>query len=281
MFGSKISSVVFGFSFLMLGTLGTLGCGAPLQEHEDEDEVEELEQGLEWVNGNSPSFFWEPSTQAQLRALAHGPLLDANGDLVHTPLASSAGGRSFLRYLIGCALPEGVTVDSPSAGVSFAGAIGLAPEWASSSLSGVASQRWVTACLLQTLNGLQAQVAIRMSGTNPALADEPGTDVSAYTVAEATMFGNLFLSNGGTAYACTDAGLITGCGIQASSSMLQRICGVSPTCGLTLLGPCSLHCNEGSSGVTCNDQSASSYAETISTTLQSSVAAQLHPVCLF
>jgi hypothetical protein len=267
---SKVLALCVGCSFV------ALGCEVAGPEQEP---LGTAAQAMVWSNGDDPIFFWQPSTQAAVRALALAPLEDGDGALADASLASTASGQLLLHYLVGCALPSGATVYSDAAQMSFDGAVGLAPEWASSPLASVESQRWMTACLLQTLNGLGVHVPIRLAGSNPALDDAP-EDASTYTVPDASMFGNLFLAGGrARAYACTDIALLDGCTVQASLSTLERICGLSPTCGITPLGPCQFSCRgEKTGAMTCTDPGGNPYPEAISSWLMTSVALTL-PLC--
>jgi hypothetical protein len=260
------------------GSLSSVGCLAEPSAPGPET-LGTAAEPLVWGNGDDPDFFWQASSQAALGALAEAPL-ESGGALASTPLALTTEGQSMLGYVVGCALPAGTSIYSAQAGVSFSGVVGLSPEWTSSPLA-YASQRWVTACLLQTLNGLDMHVPIRLSGANPALADQPDAGASSFTVADDTTFGNLFLSGAG-AYACSNVvtGLIDGCSMQISMYTLERICGLSPTCGITLLGPCGLSCTAVPGGQTCVDPAGNSYAETIATTLQQTVVLSLYPLCL-
>lgn len=265
-------------------SLIAFGCAeAPLEPNESsgsadsEEHVAEAEEALEWTNGNDPIFFWNPSTQTALRALAQGALGDADENLTNTPLTSLTAGRHLLGYVIGCALPAGTSLTDD--GVTYQGVAGLAPSWETSALTDVSSQRWVTACVLQTLNGLGVHVPLRLFGSNPALADLPTSDLSKYTVPDATMFGNVFTSTNPRAYACTDMGFLKGCTIDASAYALKRICGLSLACGLSLLGPCSASCVAGATGATCKDPSNTVYPEAISSKLQRTLVIKLDPLC--
>jgi hypothetical protein len=253
-----------------------IGCAGAAPD-QDEETLGVADQALLWSNGDSPSAFWEASTQTALRSLAKSGLVNANGQLVETSLTASASGRTVLGYVIGCALPAGSSLYSPDAGASFTGWVGLTPGWASSALNQVADQRWMTACLLQTLNGLGVHVPIRLAGSAAVLADPPGTNASSFTVPDDTAFGNVFVTGGG-AYVCTDIGVDL-CDVQVSLYSLERICGLSPTCGVSLLGPCSLYCAPGSTGATCVGPDGNTYTEAISTTLQTTVSLSLFPGC--
>lgn len=234
--------------------------------------AQQNERAAVWTNGNDPLFFWKPSTQSALLALSQTAIVNANGQLASTTLTASVGGNRLLKYVVGCALPQGTTVSGPG-GATWEGVIGIAPTWATGALSDTSTQRWMTACLVQTLNGLGAEVPFQLSGDNDALAESPDPD---YRVLDATMFGNLFVAIGARAYACTNVSLLDACGIGLSLHTLQRICGLSPTCGLTLLGPCLLSCT---SDGTCYAPFARAYPETVTSSVPPTIAISLNPLC--
>jgi len=94
----------------------------------------------------------------------------------------------FVEYLVQCALPAGREVAVQ--GEPFAGALGLAPEWATGPCDGTC-QRWVSACLLARVNARGQRVAISMRGAVDEL--HPGVrELVDYPVEDGTFFGNLF-----------------------------------------------------------------------------------------
>ena len=229
------------------------------------------------TNGLSPNDFWAPANQQALRALGSGALLDASGSLAPTPLLDTDSGRSVLKYVVRSALPDGVTVTSAS-GYSFAGARNLAPDWSTRALT-VSEQRWMTASLLDHLNGFGVTVPIMLLGNHPALFTSTGNASSSYTVGDMTSFGNLFGSNP-TAYVCAELGVTLACGLGASTYTLERICGLSPTCGAIHLGLCNLFCSRDAQGSpTCYPLLGSAYSEAISTRVQSNVELPLSLLC--
>jgi hypothetical protein len=239
-------------------------------------------EALDWplsTNGMNPVDFWAAANQGALATLGAAALLDENDKLVATPLLDTSGGSSVLRYLIRCALNDETTVKSVG-GAKFAGDIGLAPDWTSRALT-TSEQRWITACLLDHLNGLGQSVSIALVGTNPALIADPGDDAASYTISDVTSFGNVFLGVP-KAYVCADLGVSLGCGVFASIYTLQRLCGLSPTCGATNLGLCALVCVHDAVGnPSCTVPLGPTYAEAIATRLEATVAVSLYPLCSF
>jgi hypothetical protein len=258
-----------------------LGCsGSPDGDFAEEDlrvPVQPL-GGVIGANGMDPVDFWAPSARSALRTLGGGALVGTNGALVATPLLDTAGGSSVLEYAVRCALPEGATVTHPS-GLTFQGSYGLAPSWTGRGLV-TSEQRWVTACLLQHLNGLGATVDVMLEGSHPALDPRPGEDISDFTVKDATMFGNVFVT-GLTAYACFNLDLQPACVLDLSLHTLERICGLSLTCGATILGLCELTCTDDSNGdPSCRPLLVGpSYPQAIRTKVQDTDLLSLYPGC--
>lgn len=228
------------------------------------------------LNGLDPADFWAPENQAALRSLGAGALLEGGGELVSTALLDSAGGRSVLGYAIRCALDEGNPVERGD--FTFDGRIGLATAWASRGLT-TPEQRWMTACLLQHLNGLGANVPIMLIGSHSALDPVPGEDTSNFNVPDATAYGNLF-ANTPKAYVCANVPLDLTCGVGLSTDLLTRLCGLSPTCGVSILNLCALSCSYGAEGdPTCSVLLGTTYTESIATRVEETGYLSLYPLC--
>jgi hypothetical protein len=257
-----------------------LGCGAAPVGDTEED-VTSDQEAFVYPNGDGPRFFWQISTQSYLKRLAAAALINpSTGQLANTALLSTAQGKLLLHYVIGCSVPQGVTVTNVSAGFSDAGAMGLAPDWRTGPLSDETQQRWVTACLLQTLNGLGMHVPIRLVGSNPGLADQPWIDASEYYIPDATMFGNIF-AQVPTAYACVNSTILSACGSSWSSYSSMRICDSAATCGISLLGDCGRYCTYDAAGApSCTSPAGASYAEAIATTLDATGFQSMYRSCI-
>lgn len=266
--------------FLVGASLLTASCGAAPEE----DPVSAVDweipvtptDGPHGLNGLDPVDFWTPENQAALRTLGAGALLDGSGALVSTALLDTAGGRSVLGYAIRCALDEGSSVER--SGFTFEGQIGLATAWASRGLT-TSEQRWMTACLLQHLNGLGANVPIMLIGSHSALDPVPGEDTSDFTIRDATAYGNLFASTP-RAYVCANVGLELSCGLGWSTDLLTRLCGLSPTCGVSVLNLCLLSCSYDAEGdPTCGVLLGPTYTESIATRVEETGFLSLYPLC--
>jgi len=267
-----------GIVCLMGACLLAAACNAAPEDSAGLDSSPALEpmEGPIGMNGLDPVDFWAPATQAALRSLGGGALLDRSGALVSTDLLDTAEGRSVLGYAMRCALDDGSSVSGD--GYTFDGLIGLAPAWASRGLT-TPEQRWMTACLLQHLNGLGVHVPIMLEGSHPALDPVAGEDTSDFTVPDATAYGNLFTSSP-SAYVCANVGLDLGCGLGWSTDLLTRLCGLSPTCGVSVLHLCALSCTYDSEGdPTCGVLLGATYAESIATKVEETGFLSLYPLC--
>ena len=160
------------------------------------------------------------------------------------PLDTSAGLNGALlddpdrlataRYVVECALPEGVTVTKSVGGVStdFHGELGLAPEWEDDACD-EDCQEWVTACLLARTNVSEQSVTLWLAADHPALG--AGLDLE-YPIYEASFFGNLFADEDAQ-YVCP--GLVVG---PLLAQLQGRTCSSTPDgyCGMTEYQGCAL-----------------------------------------
>jgi hypothetical protein len=107
--------------------------------------------------------------------------------------------QEFMRYLVGCALPEGRSItfyNWPTDGSSVQtfemhGALGYAPEWEDGSCN-TNCQRWLTACMLAHTNhkGVKMRISLRREGSyGDPLSDK---EVQAFTARDGAFYGNLF-----------------------------------------------------------------------------------------
>jgi hypothetical protein len=152
--------------------------------------------------------------------------------LESSELLATIQGRTFLDYVVKCALPAGVTFEAQflTTTYTFEGEIGLAPEWTQKPLSS-SSRRWLTACLLAHVNATAAQVSIMLRGDHPALSGEVGTEGAAYTLREGAFYGDIFRIIPAK-HACS------GEGTTALRVCTNDIAGLSP-CGFTVPGDCT------------------------------------------
>lgn len=271
-------------------SLSAIGCGSePMPGTQDSFAADEAgatrptasDNEIIVMNGGDPHFFWEPATQKALQELAETSLEASLRDSAPDPLLASGKGRALLKHVVACALPVGETIMAAD-GAPLEGAAGLAAHWRSQPLGDRDASRWVTACLLQTLNGLGAQVPLRLTGGHPELGGDASGESSAFTVEDATMFGDIFASDEPAAFACTDSALEDVCDLGLSEYTLVRLCGHSPTCGVKFLGLCSSRCSHGEGGaLTCEAPNGDAYPEAISSYLKESASLSLGEGCSF
>ena len=149
--------------------------------------AKELINGLQNISGSLSTRALTRVSGAAVRAASWSSL-------------STAEGRSTMKYAVGCALPPGRTVtlrDADGNPYSFAGELGVAPEWEAEPC-GAACQEAVSACVLARVNLTGAKVPLFMNGDNEALGFR---ESAGYERQEGAYFGNLF-SNPPVAYAC-------------------------------------------------------------------------------
>src|SRR4051794_12541835 len=127
------------------------------------------------------------------QALIVNPLA-STGLSSSTYLMNSAAGRSTLSYLVRCALPANHNItktDSTGASYTFAGGIGLTPQWETGTCDGDC-QRWISACMLAHVNTAGIHVPIWLVGQNSYLG---WGQSPSYPNQEGTFFGNIFTTN--------------------------------------------------------------------------------------
>src|SRR5690606_38132798 len=167
-------------------------------------------------------------------------------DIATLPGFEGAQGMLLLRYLIGCALPESITVAIENNGTPLErarGSLALAPAWLARALT-LDEQRWVSACIYARTNHYGVPMRISMRADHPARALQADAEEQrAAPLFEGGFFGNLFVPER-PAYACTpDAPL-------PDAPVLQhRICAqpaftaddghTFSACGFLLRGACS------------------------------------------
>ncbi|KYF55128.1 hypothetical protein BE08_38990 [Sorangium cellulosum] len=276
----------------------TAGCVGPSDTAPVETAELSMQRGVAPIgaNGLKPSDFWATENRAALRALGGAALVAAGDALVPTPLLATAGGRSVLDYLVRCALPSDGVAYAPD-GEAYHGEFGFAPAWTGRALD-TSEQRWVSACMFQHLNGSGEHVDILLDGRHPALEFPPdASPFSEFTVEDATTYGNAFLPGAVVGFTCSNPDLAaalsplsSSCPLDLDLLVLERSCGVLPTCGMAFVGPCDLVCSKDAAGdQTCHTLPlvgpllapllGPAYSETIRTELRDSDLLPLYPGC--
>lgn len=291
-------SVAVGLIGLVGACVLTAGCVGPSDTAPVETAELSMRRGVAPIgaNGLKPGDFWATENRAALRALGGAPLVAAGDVLVATPLLGTAGGRSVLDHLVRCALPLDHVVYATD-GEAFYGEFGFAPAWTGRALD-TSEQRWVSACMFQHLNGSGQHVDILLDGRHPALEfsrdEEP---FSEFVVKDATTYGNAFLPGAVVGFTCSNPDLASAlsalsstCPLDLGLLVLERSCGVLPTCGMVFVGPCDLVCSKDAAGhQTCHTLPlvgpllapllGPAYSETIRTELRDSDILPLYPGC--
>jgi hypothetical protein len=160
--------------------------------------------------------------------------LTANA-LTAKAIGSDPAARMVLKYIVGCALPEGAHLDLEIDGQSwsFDGSIGLAPDWGKVGGHCDATCRgWVSGCVLSRLNYLGKSVPLSIRGSTAALASSK-TERTQYPHREATYYGDIFAS----------PQVRLGC-LSPGATTDHRVCGPSiKGCVVKFAGSCDEACD--------------------------------------
>lgn len=186
-------------------------------------------------------------------ALAAAPLLLRDDDQVEnsivqlssTEYLSTKQDRQFLDYLIRCALPHDVVVESNSRYGHFRlrGRHGLAPDWTVRRLT-EQEEESVSACILALTNkfGIPVPVYLVPGMKPPIYSIGKRQGAEAYSLFEGAFFGNLFRPDA-KAFVCIGDGRTISSGDKV---WFKRVCsepeipGSSKSrCGMVIVGRCS------------------------------------------
>ena len=151
-------------------------------------------------------------------------LNSVNGLANGVGLMTSADGRTTLSYIVKCALPAGRSFangDQNNQTYTFAGQLGVAPEWESGSCDTDCQER-VSACVLAHVNTTGQHIQLWLDSDVPSIGWGRSTD---YPYQEGSFFGNIFESPP-KAYYCDGKDLQSGDptrGVSAPISGTHRI----------------------------------------------------------
>jgi hypothetical protein len=171
-----------------------VGCIA-VQE-EEEGVVGIAPSALEFVNALNPNAL-NPNA-LNPNALDPSALSPAALGAIQAPDAGGDLSRQLLRYVVSCAFDasqsfsfswtdsEGTVHDEV-----YWGLLGLAPQWATSTLN-PPKQQFISACLASRTNWYGASVTISSRGDPSAINKTDSPELSTYTRLEGAFWGNLF-----------------------------------------------------------------------------------------
>jgi hypothetical protein len=215
---------------LLLAALSLTACGCQPELSDDDDlgvvnPAVRVENSLTWNSLTSNSLVPNSLTSNSL----------TSNSLAKTALTDDPLARELLKYIVGCALPADATITITLGGTpySFAGQLGLAPEWGKAGgTCSMSCRSWVSACVLSRVNYLGESVEISLRGSHALSAS--AVEEAAYPNREAAYFGDIFASPQ-VRYACTSPG----------SSLISRVCGPSTSgCVMDVLGDCTEFCTK-------------------------------------
>jgi alpha-tubulin suppressor-like RCC1 family protein len=158
-----------------------------------------------------------------------------SGNKIYPGLALNARQQAdlhmVLKYAASCALRAGdsVSVQFPGGPVTFAGGLGLAPEWKSGALTAT-GQKAVSACLAARTNALGNSVRISLRGPHPSLVSS-SVERKQFRTHEGAFWGNVFGASPSLHACAMDGGGPSGrlcadgnCGFQMNPSTCKAAC---------------------------------------------------------
>ena len=166
------------------------GCAdLPADQAATDSEELQADNGLKTINGMKVHNGLGAGNGLSLSA----GLKSSSGLSSSSGLMTTADGRTTVSYLVRCALPAGRTItkaDQYGKMYSFAGQIGVAPEWENGICLG-SCERWVSACMLALVNTTGDHYPLWLVAQNPAIGW--GLD-SSFPFQEGSFFGDIFTS---------------------------------------------------------------------------------------
>ena len=229
-------------SILFVALLST-GCVVGLEDAGDEVAGEAGDDGTSSriaLNGLTANTTMSVTTDpSPLRTLSQGSLASAGTRV--PAMFSTAEGRDQFAYLYSCAESVGrsLTVSANGTSYTFAGGLGLAPEWTTSFLASY-KYKLMTACMLARTNyrGITVQISMRNLKIPTALSE-----VTNFGVLEGAFWGDAFTA-GGSLRACPSPAKLAG---AKTSTLPLRECtvskdGVTTKCSFGYAGECSKVC---------------------------------------
>ncbi|HSN27283.1 MAG TPA: hypothetical protein VLT45_13405 [Kofleriaceae bacterium] len=115
---------------------------------------------------------------------------------------SSAGGRSYLSYIVDCALGSNQSVRGTYGFTTytFYGNIGIAPAWTTRPLTSQEGA-WISACVIARANQTGTNVTISMRG-DAGIWGTTADEAANYNVEEGAFYGNIWAGNMNQIHAC-------------------------------------------------------------------------------
>jgi hypothetical protein len=190
-------------------------------------------------NATASNLAGSPVASAQLGPNQYAANPETTRDFLTTPQ-----GREVLSYIVGCALPNGLTLVATGTDgtvFEFFGEVGLAEEWLHHPLH-KAGRGWVSACLFARVNDQDVSVPISMRGPHEALDTTPDEEAG-WPLEEGAFYGDYFVAPGEPIQwvACRGRDLAAG----ESGGLAERNCArPDPNnpgrtlCGFTYAGDC-------------------------------------------
>lgn len=203
------------------------------------------------LNGFAPACAWQSGVIPAYREFGRAALWDgglnstgtlpSNSIMDDPDIVDPACREEALTYLVRCAMPQGSIVIDPVTLARYSGWLGLGSDWRTNALS-TDNQWWVTACVMQHLNGFDLPVPIMLDGARdglfPSLESDP-----LFTKKDSRIWGNMF--NGTSDFVpnvCYESDLLDSC--TDFTIVDIRLCDTDPSlnCNLNIVGACEDVC---------------------------------------
>ncbi|WP_342377053.1 hypothetical protein NVS55_37395 [Myxococcus stipitatus] len=163
--------------------------------------------------------------------------LSTNGLFVSWFNSNPAQADMLMKYVVRCAMNANQTLTYTHAGTTYtwAGSLGLAPNWSANQPATVTEQQIVSACLAAHANKFGVHVNISVLGKGATNVEIPTTpeETQTYSQPEACFFGNLFANEG--LYAANDTSYLS------YDQSTVRTCGLSSWAGDLACAPAIVH----------------------------------------
>lgn len=202
-------------------------------------------------NGFAPACAWQSGVIPAYREYGQGALwngglnstgtLRSNSIMDDPDIVDPACREEALGYLVRCAMPQGSIVIDPVTNARYSGWLGLGSDWRNGALSSD-NQWWVTACVMQHLNGFDLPVPIMLDGARaglfPSLQNDP-----LFTKKDSRIWGNMFTGVGDfVPNVCYESDLLDSCTDYTIVDI--RLCDTDPSlnCNLNIVGACEDVC---------------------------------------
>jgi hypothetical protein len=174
-------------------------------------------------------------------------------------MGQTATGRSYLSYMIDCALnsSQSLTVQVGLNQYTFTGSMAIQPRWTTAALS-TTDQQLVTSCVLARANYYGDAVNISLRGPSSVGYQTTSTELANYKIEEGAFYGNIL--GGGTAVMHACIGVDQAHDDTQGDLPIRKCASGTSWCNFTNDGDCASVCTWSSNGyyTNCNSMGLAS-----------------------